>query len=69
MGTLHNTHSYIETGPNADQHYTSSYSINKGSNKVIVRRGLNQLYYSNFKTGSGIVADNYNTDLKNLFSY
>ena len=64
MGTLHNTHSYIETGPNADQHYTGSYSINEGSNKVIVRRGLNQLYYSNFETGSGIVADNYNTDLQ-----
>lgn len=54
--------SIIDTSNTSGQHYTGSYSIDGGNNRIITRRGLNQLYYSNFKTGSGYVAENYNSE-------
>ena len=54
--------SYIDTSTTSGQHYTGSYSLKGGNNRVITRRGLNQLYYSNYETGSGYVAENYNSE-------
>ena len=54
--------SYIDTSTTSGQHYSGSYSIKGGNNRIITRRGLNQLYYSNYDTGSGYVAENYNSE-------
>jgi len=54
--------SYIDTSTTSGQHYTGSYSLKGGNNRIITRRGLNQLYYSNYDTGSGYVAENYNSE-------
>jgi len=47
----------INISTSALNHYSGSYSRVGGTNRIIVRRGLNQLYYSNFNTGSGLVVE------------
>ena len=54
--------SVIDITTSSFQHYSSSFSKPGGTNRIIVRRGLNQLYYTNFITGSGDVAENYVSD-------
>jgi hypothetical protein len=53
---------YINTATDSGQHYTGSYSLAGGNNRIITRRGLNQLYYSNYISASGYLAPNYNSE-------
>ena len=53
---------YINTATDSGQHYTGSFSLKGGNNRVVTRRGLNQLYYSNFISSSGYTAPNYNRE-------
>ena len=46
---------YIDISTGSFQHYTSSYSLDTGSNRVLVRNQVNQLYYTAFNTSSGTV--------------
>lgn len=46
---------YIDISTGSLYYYSSSYSIPGGTNRFLNLRSLNQLYYSNFDTGSGLI--------------
>ena len=51
------TEQYINVATSSNEHYSSSYSLPMGNNKIVTYQGVKQLYYHDFDTTTGTLTN------------